>query len=290
MSSEDAGRAEAPASGHFRISRKRFWLATAGLATLVLFPGAAYVASNWNQSSTVDDLADTIIDAGFDPLTPPNRLRGPGALYVVEGKSYRKICDVDPKLLTGRLKSSPVPDRVRMRMEKGGFKLGGNYLAMINGQLGGNLLRSVEFRLTNVAMTEVAESHLFEIQEALLREPSCQQTVGQLVRASRQVCAGYAVLSANTLIKVNVDKKIEANEKAKLPVLEKVKSLIDQTAGSEISIHNSDELKGDDLYYGIQLSLRCLTPNTATEPSVLTPASQAAVGRRPKSSDKLATH
>ncbi|MFY9735844.1 MAG: hypothetical protein WAL02_12035 [Rhodoplanes sp.] len=280
MSDESAGRAETPESGHFRISRKRFWLAAVGLAALVVVPGAAYVAVNWIEP-VLDDMATTIMEAGFDPLTPPNRLRGPGALYVVDGKSYRKVCDVDPKLLTDRLQTSPVPDRVRTRLEKGGFSLGGDYLAKINGQLGGNLLRSVEYRLTNVAITEIAMSDLFEIQQVLLSEPSCQHIVGQLVRASKQVCAGYAALSANTSCKVNVDKKIAAQEEAKLPVLETVKSVIQQKAGSEISIHNADELKGDGLYYGIQLSQLCITPDTATEPSVLTQTPQALANEPP---------
>lgn len=258
-----------------------------GLAALVLVPGAAYVLLNWSEPA-VDDMVTTIIEAGFDPLTLPNRLRGPGALYVVDGKSYRKVCDADPKLLTDRLQTSPVPDRVRTRLEKSGFSLGGDYLAMINGQLGGNLLRSVEYRLTNVAIIEIAMSDLFEIQQVLLSEPSCLHTVGQLVRASKQVCAGYAALRANTFYKVNVDKKVAAKEEAKLPVLETVKSVIQQNAGSDLSIRSADELKGDGLYYGIQLSQLCITPDTATEPSVLKQPPQAAAGEHPGSIKKTA--
>lgn len=238
------------------------------------------MAINWNTPPAVDYMATTIIEAGFDPLTPPNRLRGPGALYVVDGKSYRKVCDADPKLLTARLQTSPVPDRVRTRLEKGGFSLGGDYLAMINGRLGGNVLRSVEYRLTNVAIAEIAMSDLFDIQQALLSQPSCLHTVGQLVRASKQVCAGYAALSANTSFKVNFDKQLRAKEEAKLPVLEKVRSVIQQNAGSEISIRNADELNGDGLYYGIQLSELCITPDTASEPSVLAQTPQTLASER----------
>lgn len=256
---------------------------------LVILPGAAYMIVKAVKPPP-DDVMKTIREAGFDPVMPPTRLRGPGGIYQVDGKSYRVVCAADPSLVKDKLRKSPTEDRVRTRLESGGFSLAGDYLAKINGKLGGDRLTSIQYSLTNVAISEIPMADLFDIQEALLSQPSCARMVGQLVKASKQVCAGYAALSATTSYKVNMNTKLAAQEESKGQVLEAVKTAIEEHAGSEISIRSADELKGDDLYYGIQLSQLCITPDTATEPSVLTQTPQATAGEHPGSGNKLAAH
>ena len=284
MSSEDAGRAEAPSAGFFPNARKRVWLASISLAALVIAPGAGYLAYRMIRPLP-DEVVRAIVDAGFDPLVPPTRLRGPGSLYEVEGRSYRVVCPVDPSQLSGKLQKSPTVDRVRNRLESGGFSLAANYLAKINGKLGGDRLTSIQFSLTNVEISEIAEQYLSEIQDALLSQPSCQSIVTKLLRAKKKVCSGYAALSATTSYKVNVASKFAAEEN-KQPVLEKVKSVIEEHAGSEIKISSDDELKGEGLFYGIQLSRLCMTLDDGSGPSELTQSP----GERPKPGDKLAAH
>src|SRR5262249_47460627 len=148
MSHRHAGRAETPSAGFFQRARKHIWLVSIALPVLVAVPGVTYVLLRPSS----DDVVRAIKEAGFDPLIPPNRLRGPGALYLVEGNSYRKVCNVDPALLDGKVQQSPTQDRVRTRLEKGGFSLAGDMLASINGRLDGNRLTSIEYKLTNVAI------------------------------------------------------------------------------------------------------------------------------------------
>ena len=284
MSSEDAGRAEAPSAGFFPNARKRVWLASISLAALVIAPGAGYLAYRMIRPLP-DEVVRAIVDAGFDPLVPLTRLRGPGSLYEVEGRSYRVVCPVDPSQLSGKLQKSPTVDRVRNRLESGGFSLAANYLAKINGKLGGDRLTSIQFSLTNVEISEIAEQYLSEIQDALLSQPSCQSIVTKLLRAKKKVCSGYAALSATTSYKVNVASKFAAEEN-KQPVLEKVKSVIEEHAGSEIKISSDDELKGEGLFYGIQLSRLCMTLDDGSGPSELTQSP----GERPNPGDKLAAH
>ncbi len=54
-----------------------------------------------------------------------------------------------------------------------------------------------------------------------------------------------------------------------MPVLEAVQRQIELETKGEIKLTSAHELMGQDLYYGIQLSPRCLTPITATVPSRL---------------------
>lgn len=248
-------------------------LVSISLAALVIAPGAGYLAYRMIRPLP-DEVVRAIVDAGFDPLVPPTRLRGPGSLYEVEGRSYRIVCPVDPTV-----------DRIRNRLESGGFSLAANYLAKINGKLGGDRLTSIQFSLTNVEISEIAEQYLSEIQDALLSQPSCQSIVTKLLRAKKKVCSGYAALSATTSYKVNVASKFAAEEN-KQPVLEKVKSVIEEHAGSEIKISSDDELKGEGLFYGILLSRLCMTLDDGSGPSELTQSQ----GERTGPSDKLAAH
>jgi hypothetical protein len=181
-----------------------------------------------------DDEIATIIKAyGFDPLIPPNQLRGPGALYQVEGNSYRKVCDVDPALLVGKLRKSPTLDHVRSRLESGKFSLSVSYVEEINAKLTGARVTTIEYKMRDVAISEVAMDDLLDIQDNLLREKNCDDTVNRLLKANKQVCAGYAALSATTSYKVNYNFDVEATEHSKMSVGTIIQKVIEDGAGSD---------------------------------------------------------
>lgn len=117
-----------------------------------------------------------------------------------------------------------------------------------------------------------------------------------LLKDNKKVCSGHSALSATTSYKVRIAAKLNTREgdetqegESRRP-LERVKTALEQQAGSVIDVRSSDELIGDDLFYGIKLWERCITLDTATEPSVLKQTPQAAVGERPGSVKKLAAH
>jgi hypothetical protein len=263
MSERHAGRAETPAAGFFQRARKHIWLASIVVPGLVIVPGVAW----FFQPPSVDEVVRTVKEAGFDPLVPANRLRGPGAIYAVEGNSYKKVCDSDSSLLDGKVKQSPTPDHVRRHLEKSRFSLAGDFLEGINTNLKGERLTSVELKLSKVEISEIAMDELLGIQDALLSRPKCREVVSRLLKANKLVCAGYAALSATTSYHVRTAMKMTGNADVKRA--EMVKQAIEQHTGSEVTIHNADEFKGDNLFYGIQLWGLCITPDTATEPSVL---------------------
>jgi len=267
MSDGNAGRAETPQEGFFQRMRKPILIASIAVPGLAIIPGAIYMF----MQPSGDDVAQTVREAGFDPLVPPNRLRGPGALYQVDGGSYRKVCNVNPALLEGKVQQSPTPEHVRRRLEKGGFAVNSKILEDVNGRLGGNRVTSIEYKLTNVSISEIAMSDLFAIQAALLNDPGCLGTVKQLLKANKQVCAGYAALSATTSYRVRSNSKLATNAESK-PAIEEVKQAIQQQAHSDIVVQNDDELTGENLFYGIQVSQLCITLDSETEPSVAPPA------------------
>jgi len=239
------------------------------LPVAVITPAVIYVIDR----PQLDEIETVIRQAGFDPLVPPNRLRGPGALYEVENGFYKKVCNVDTAVVTEKLQKSPTQDQFRERLENGGFLLSGNFVSMLNAKLGGTRLTSIELKLIDVVISEIAMSDLLEIEDNLLRDKNCDDVVHRLLKANRQVCPGYAALSATTFYKVHVDSKFESNAEDKVPIMNTVQQAIQQHADGEIRIRSSDELSGDNLFYGIQLSSLCVTPDTASEPSSLPQAS-----------------
>jgi len=256
--------------------RKYLRLASIALPVVVTLP-AAYLVFD---PPAPNDIETAIKEAGFDPLVPPNRLRGPGALYEVEDGFYRKVCDVDPTVLNGKLKSSPAPDRHRESLEKAGFALDAKFVETLNAKLTGARLTSIEYTLADVTISEIDYSDLFEIEDNLLNQKNCDKAVQRLLKANQKVCPGYAALSATTSYKVHVQSKVQSGAEDKVPVINAVQKAIEERANGQLRVQSEDELTGENLFYGIQLSHYCITPDDASEPSILPQASaQEAPGR-----------
>jgi hypothetical protein len=252
-------------------ARRRLRLASIALPVLLIVPGVYYVVSP--SVPPLDAIETVIKGAGFDPLVPPNRLRGPGALYVVEGGGrYTKVCDAAPDLLQAKIRKSPTPGQVHDRLESGGFSLGGTLLDSINASLGAIRVTSIEYTLADPAISEISLSDLAEIENGLLQQKRCDQTVQRLLKQGKKVCSGAAALSATTRYKVHVDAKFETNAEDRGPILNAAQKALAEHTQSQIQSTGTDELAGEDLFYGIQLSELCITLDTATEPSVLTNA------------------
>jgi hypothetical protein len=249
--------------------RNALWAALIALPVALVIPAAWYVV---DHQPRLDEIEKIIRQAGFEPLLPPNRLRGPGALYEVDGGFYRKVCDVDMRLLTGKLQKSPTPSQFRQKLEQGGFSLAGDFVDTLNAKLGAGRITSVEVKLTNVAISEIPLSDLSEIEGKLLLDKHCDGVVQKLLKAKKKVCSGYAALSATTVYKVNVNTRASADTKTKVPIADAVQQALQEHAVAEINVRSADEYMGDNLFYGIQLSHDCITTDDATVPSVLSPA------------------
>lgn len=235
------------------------------LPVAVVIPAAYLVLDR----PALDDIETTIKEAGFDPVVPPNRLRGPGAIYAVEAGSYQKVCDADPALIASKLKSSPAPDRHRQSLERAGFSLSGRIVDAVNAGLNGVRLTSVEYTLTNVTISEIDYGDLFAIEDKLLRQKNCDKAVQRLLEAQQKICPGYAALSATTSYKAHVRSELRSDATDNVPVINAVQKALQERADGQIRIQSGDELTGENLFYGIQLSRRCITAADASEPSVL---------------------
>jgi hypothetical protein len=256
-------RSQASVTDVARRGSRLIWLGSLAII------GAALLASVWVlwPHPTIDEIERAIIATGFGPVTPPNRLRGPGSLYVAEGNNfYHQVCRADPSLLEGKVQTSPTLARVREKLEKGGFTWSGDLVEALNGKLDGTRLTSIKYNLAEVTIHELADADLKAIQQKLMDDPLCEAAVLDYFKQQRKVCSGYAALSASTSFRITIESKMEmaADQSTKLTGL--VKRHLEQQIGGQIQIRSTDEYSGENLYYGILLSDFCPVPDNDRVP------------------------
>ncbi|MGD9617986.1 MAG: hypothetical protein AB7H90_22715 [Alphaproteobacteria bacterium] len=272
MSNGHARRAEPSPTG----SAERYrWLVWTVVPLAAILPVAAYMLVFATPEDSVargapEPIEDAIRDIKFDPLLPPNRLRGPGAIYaVLDDGAYWKVCDADPELVRDKVRTSPIPNQTRRKLERAGLSIAGDVVETLNARLSAARIVSIEYRMTNVTISEIAMRDLYVIQKELMSDRNCDEMVGELLKRNVKVCPGYAALTASTSYKVSIDSSVDSGAAARTPVIEAVQRQIAFETQGEIKLTGTHELVGQDLYYGIKLSPVCIAPNTATEPTRL---------------------
>jgi hypothetical protein len=244
----------APGAGIVQRGSKLIWL-----VSLAVF-GFAVVAAVlvFLPHPAADEIELAIKEAGFGPVTPPNRLRGPGSLYVAEGNNfYHQVCRADPAVLEGKVQTSPTVAHAREKLEKSDFTWNGDLVQLLNAKLDGVRVTSIKYSLVDVTIHEIADADLKTIQRTVMSDPQCENAVQDYLKEHKKVCSGYAALSASTSFRVYTESKagMDVQEATKLTGV--VKQHLEQHTGGQIQIRNTEEFSGENLYYGILLSEFC---------------------------------
>jgi hypothetical protein len=264
MSARNARRARTPLSPRTR----RLLAAAAAALVLPAIMGASYVGARMTTAGPDGaGIEAEIRRVGFDPVNPPNRLRGPGALYAYDGASIIKVCEADDDKVRGRLQRSPTLSLKRDVIENVSLSVSAQLVERLKAALGAGHTMSLRFTLTDVTIKEIPLDHLFDIQEELLNRKSCQAAVDHALAANLKVCQGYAALSATTSYALTVDRDFDI--RAETPEARSARLALEEAAGTKLRAQSATELSGEDLYVGIRLVRRCIVPNTATEPSTI---------------------
>jgi hypothetical protein len=263
MTGRHVGRTDPPAHGSLRT--RGVLIAAIALPVALSLPAAWYVYVP-KPPPAVDDIGSVIRSYGFDPLTPPSQLRGPGAIYHIEGSSVRKVCEATADLLDGAVDESRTMDRSGNSSDNAQFSLSGSFIGALNGKLDGARVATIEYGMKNVVIREIPEATLGKIEHKLMSEKDCDDTVNALLSANKKVCSGYSSLSASLTYKVHFDLKSDISAQTKTAVANVIKEAIEEKSGSQISVQNAEEFSGEDLIYGILLSARCLRLDTSAEP------------------------
>ena len=265
MSGGHVRRTNTPAPRSAFGGAKRLWLASVILPFAALTPFVTQVVFPPEH----DEIDQIIRQAGFSPLPSPSRLRGPGALYKVEDgdDNYEKVCK-EPALTAEMIQTSPSLDRNLQKLEKAGFSLVGDIVDTLNAKLSGTRVTSIQYKLTNVAISEISGDDLLVLQEKMFEDKHCRDTVDRHLKDKKRICPVSSAISATTSYKVHINQEFEtdADRKDKASVVKVVQKTIEEKTRGQIQILSDDELVGENLFLGIRLYSLCVTPDDATEP------------------------
>ena len=176
MNGRHVRRTLPPALGSFRVGNRSIWIAALLLPLAVVVPAIWYVY--FPPAAPAHDIETVIKDYyGFDPLMPPSRLRGPGAIYHVDGRSVRKVCEASPEVLGTSVDESITVNRRHDDAASGQFSLSGNFVKRLNAKLTGARVTTVEYSMKDVVIREIPEATLGKIERLLMSEKDCEDTV-----------------------------------------------------------------------------------------------------------------
>ena len=258
MNRRNVWRTTPPAFGSFRIGNRSIWLASLALPVALVIPAIWYVTSP--SPAPAHDI-ETVIKSyyGFDPLTPPSRLRGPGAIYHVNGSSVRKVCEATPEVLGGFVDESITVNRTHNSSENSRFSLSGSFVNALNGKLEGARVATIEYGMKDVVIREIPEATLGKIERVLMSEKDCDDTVNALLSANKRVCSGYSSLTASISYKVRFDRRTESRRKPKSRWRTSSRRPSRRPAAARSDVRNAEEFSGEksDLWH-LCSSTRCL--------------------------------
>lgn len=261
MSRGHVGRTTPPAFGPFRNGNRSIWLASLALPAVAIVP-VIWVFLRPAPVPPVQDI-ETVVKTyyGFDPLTPPNRLRGPGSIYHIDGSSVRKVCEATPEMLIGKVEISNTVSRKHQSSENSQFSLSGSFVQALNGKLSGARVATVEYGMKDVVISEIAEENLSEIERLLMSKKDCDNKVTALLSANKKVCSGYSSLAASIFYRVRFDRSSDVT--ARVELTEVIKQAIEETGAGNVTVRNAEEFVGENLIYGILPSSSCLVLDTS---------------------------
>lgn len=258
----------------------RVWRRLSLIAAVVVLaaPAGVYLSGRPSQQ---DALEQAIIKLQFFPVRPPSTLRGPGSLYRVDlnGNILDTVCTADQVLASSLAQESPTTLVVASALQNAGYAIDGNVVDKINAKLQAKQLQSIRYELRDVRVIEISQADLAGIAKRLLKNPDCDQTVGQLVRARELVCQGASVLLASADYRVELERSTIAESVAEgdLQVVSDVlkETQIDDTVRVKAKLGAQSQASeagstfrltsGKNLYYGIKIAPLCVTPPNASE-------------------------
>ena len=207
-------------------------------------------------------LSEVLPQSGYRELNPPSRLYPPGTIATVESlpdKSLRLhlTCTIKPEVLASLWQdSSTVAKRFDSDFASS-FSSEANALSIAVARATGNRVRRVSMSLQNAHVVTISDENLIRIRKDFLKG-NCEQAVIWNLEAGAKVCQTEEVLRADLAYKMSYSSGLGAREKL---------DLANQVAGTIVGtnqVKNADEIRGNDLYFGVKLNAHCFKLNADT--------------------------
>jgi len=231
----------------------------------VAVPLIAVPLGLYSSSPSPQGLDGVLRDMGFYPVNPPSTLVGLGSLYNVspDGRNYTTVCEVDPALLVGRIKTSPSTRYAAQQLQDASYAWDARLAKLVSTKLSSDVVDSLTLSLSDVTVLEVPLALNEEILTKLTEDPNCDSAVHRLLENNEFVCQGQGVLAATVEYRVNVKSGVQDATEAKREAINAVKSTVE--AHTNVQIMQTDEklVTGTALHYGVKLNPTCLALPTA---------------------------
>jgi hypothetical protein len=146
--------------------------------------------------------------------------------------------------VTNDLQSSSSATSSLAKKLSSSFKLEVDYLERINAKLGGKSVKDIQFKLSNVKVWEIPDTAIYE--NITNRATSCVQAIRDRQAQGSKVSLVNSVIEADVRYAVAFDRNVDASMKAKIT------SQIAAELGGTFSSVGTNDITGQNLYWGIR--------------------------------------
>lgn len=192
---------------------------------------------------------------GYVELRPPSTIYKPGSIvaFVPNGNNPNLVLICEPEgavgsvnILTSNSSESDFAKKITRK-----FKLKGNYLNSINGELGGEYVKEIMFRLSNVKIQVLAKEQLYKDSKVYPSLP-CTLAFNAEIEDGRSVGYILSVIEADVKYRVNYTKAVTADIK------ELIIPKLSAALSVELGTSGSKGYEGKSLYWGFTYEDRIL--------------------------------
>jgi len=204
-------------------------------------------------------LGEIVEGTGYQELTPPSRLFGPGTIGTVEkltdgSLQLHMACTMDQQELAALwLQSETINRRFASKLENS-YNASAEALRNAVAKAAGNHVKRVSAAFEDMHVITMSHENLLKIRSKYLTG-GCEEAIIWNLRAGADVCQTEEVLQADINYHVDFEEGLTANEKVELTK---------QIAGSvdvQVDETNTDDVRGEDLYFGVKVNVSCFRLN-----------------------------
>ena len=237
--------------------RMRLYVSAAALLLPIAGLGIWEVISN--RVAPDNGISVLMKGSGYYELRPPSRLGGPGTINTVETLSDGSLrlhptCTMDKDMLASLWLESGTLDRQLVGNATNAFDAMADAFSVLAAHATGNRVKKISISFANMRILTISDENLFKLQSSYLKGP-CEEAVAWNLKHQAKVCQTEEVLEADLAYRMSFADGIRIEEKAEAAK---------EFAGSaklDVDITGEDEMRGNDLYFGVRVGLKCFTLN-----------------------------
>jgi hypothetical protein len=225
-------------------------------AAALLLPPASLLGwyAGWFSPAPPDPW-EFLKSAGYSELAPPSRLFAPGTITTVEtiGKGKVRLhlaCRMDNDALQPLFKvSDTVAAQFGSRVSEA-FSAESKAFGIAAAKATGNRVKQISIALSNMQIVTIPHDDMIRIRNDHLKGP-CEEAVIWNLKQNASVCQVEEVLKADVTYRMSFADTLKTNERAELT--KEVNASLD--LGADFT--GVGEMRGEDLYFGVRVNLRC---------------------------------